>query len=121
MALGLLVAWRVGSYVLVDSVIKDNFVSVQLQNNSGPLWCFTGVYGPHQDNMKTAFLQELREIRNACAGQWIVAGDFNQIYMSEDKNNSNVNMALLANFRDLINSLDMKEITLNGRRYTWSN
>ena len=118
---GILVAWHDGTFASVASVIKDNSVSVQLKSVSGPLWWFTGVYGPHQDSLKPAFLQELRDIRNACVGPWIIAGDFNQIYKSEDKNNSNVNRALLGNFRDLINSLDLKEIPLNGRRFTWSN
>jgi hypothetical protein len=54
-------------------------------------------------------------------GPWIVAGDFNQMYKSEDKNNSNINRSLLGNFRGLIGSLDLKEIPLNGRRFTWSN
>jgi len=54
-------------------------------------------------------------------GPWMVAGDFNQIYKSEDKNNSNINRSLLGHFRGLIGSLDLKEIHLNGRRFTWSN
>jgi hypothetical protein len=48
-------------------------------------------------------------------------GDFNLIFREEDKNNSNINRAMLGDFRRLINSLDLKEIHLKGRRYTWSN
>jgi hypothetical protein len=49
-------------------------VSVQFQLLSGQLWWFTGVYGPHQDNLKLTFLQELGVVRNECEGPWIVAG-----------------------------------------------
>jgi hypothetical protein len=33
-------------------------------------WWFTGVYGPHQDNLTQFFLQELRDVRGLCAGPW---------------------------------------------------
>jgi exonuclease III len=118
---GILVAWRDGSFVSAASIIKNNFVSVQLQSADGPLWRFIGVYKPHQDSLKSAFLQELRDIRNTCVGPWIVACDFNQIFKSDDKNNSNINRSSLGNFRGLIGSLDLKEVPLNGRRFTWSN
>jgi endonuclease/exonuclease/phosphatase family metal-dependent hydrolase len=96
-------------------------VSVQFQLMSGQLWWFTGVYGPHQDNLKHAFLQELGEVRNECVGPWIIAGDFNMIYRAEDKNKSSVNRSLMGNFRNWINFLELKEIPLVGRRFTWSN
>jgi exonuclease III len=115
---GVLIAWRDGSFVSVDSVVKNFFVSVQFQE-SGSCWWFTGVYGPHQDNLKQAFLQELRMVREECAGPWILCGDFNLIYREEDKNNSNINRTMLGNFRGLVNSLDLKEIPLIGRRFTW--
>jgi exonuclease III len=79
------------------------------------------VYGPHQDNLKSSFLHELREIRDICVGPWIIGGDLNLIFKEEDKNNSNINRAILGNLHGLINSLDLKEVPLKGRRYTWSN
>jgi exonuclease III len=52
---GILVAWRDGSYSSSASVIKEYSVSVQFQLMSSHLWWFTGVYGPHQDNLKHDF------------------------------------------------------------------
>ena len=118
---GILVAWRDRNLSTGVSVIKEFSVSVQFQLLSGQLWWFTGVYGPHQDNLKLAFLQELGVVKNECEGPWIIAGDFNMIYRAEDKNNSNVNRSLLGNFRNWINFLELKEIPLVGRRFTWSN
>jgi hypothetical protein len=43
------------------------------------------------------------------------------IYCSEDKNNENVNRALMGRFCRFVNDLELKEIPLLGRRYTWSN
>jgi hypothetical protein len=108
-------------FTSLASVIKQFSVSVKLQEKNGSCWWFTGVYGPHQDNLKSSFLQELKEIKDTCVGPWIIGGDFNLIFREEDKNNSNINRAMLGDFHRLINSLDLKEIHLKGRRYTWSN
>jgi len=86
-----------------------------------PDWWFTGVYGPHQDADKMDFLNELREVRNLCTGPWVIGGDFNMIYSAEDKNNENLNRAMMGRFRRFVNDLELKEIPLLGRRYMWSN
>jgi endonuclease/exonuclease/phosphatase family metal-dependent hydrolase len=70
---------------------------------------------------KIMFLDELRIIKDACPGPWMVAGDFNLIYRASDKNNSNINRAMLGCFRRLIDDLALKEIPLHGRKFTWSN
>lgn len=36
------------------------------------------------------FLQELREIHDACQGPWDVLGNFNLIYKDEDKNDGQI-------------------------------
>lgn len=78
------------------------------------------MYGPQSDADKLLFLDELRAIRTGCAGPWLIAGDFNLIYRAEDKNNPNVDRAMMGHFRRLINDLGLREIELLGRRYTWS-
>jgi hypothetical protein len=49
-----------------------------------------------------------------------VAGDFILICSLGDKNNSNINRRWLDNFRNLINELELKVVTLKGRKFTWS-
>lgn len=39
----------------------------------------------------------------------------------EDKNNTTINHRMMIRFRALLNKLELKELYLNGRRYTWSN
>jgi len=51
----------------------------------------------------------------------MLAGDFNMIYCSEDKNNENINRAMMGRFCRFVNEFELKEIPLLGRRYTWSN
>jgi hypothetical protein len=53
--------------------------------------------------------------------RWLIPGDFNLIYQEQDKNNSNLNRRLMGAFRAAIDHLRLKEIKLNGSRFTWSN
>ena len=118
---GILVAWR--WHVKLSVIWRgDNYsVSVQFSQESGQTWWLTCVYGPQGNDEKILFLQERRDIRAACLGPWMVAGDFNLIYKDKDKNNSNLNRAMMGRFRKLINDLALKELPLLGRKYTWSN
>jgi len=60
-------------------------------------------------------------MRSACHGPWTVLGDFNLITSEEDKNNGNLNRAMMGRFCRLINDLELKELSLHGRKFTWSN
>jgi hypothetical protein len=45
------------------------------------------------------FLQELQNIHSLCNGPWLVAGDFNLIYQAANKNNANLDRAMMGRFR----------------------
>jgi hypothetical protein len=67
------------------------------------------------------FLEELRGILSRCQSPRLLGGDFNLILDARDKNNDNINRAMMARFRRMVNDLDLKEIIMVGRKYTWSN
>lgn len=119
---GILVVWKQGVLHSDHHRVHLHSVSVRFRLlNDEPDWWFTGVYGPSQDADKPAFLDELREVRTHCTGPWILGGDFNMIHSAEDKNNENLNRAMIGRFRRFVNDYELKEIPLLGRRYTWSN
>uniref|UniRef100_A0A453SB23 Endonuclease/exonuclease/phosphatase domain-containing protein n=3 Tax=Aegilops tauschii subsp. strangulata TaxID=200361 RepID=A0A453SB23_AEGTS len=119
---GILLAWKRGLVMISNPSLTTNTLSalVTPPHGANPWW-LTIVYGPQHDNDKIAFLQEIRDVRANCAGPWMLCGDFNLIYRDEDKNNGNLNRRMMGRFRRVINDLALKEIYLNGRRYTWSN
>lgn len=88
------------------------------QTAVGRQWWLTSVYGPQSYSDKLEFMAELRVIRAACLGPWLLAGDFNLIYRAADKNNANLDRAMLGRFRRLLNDLELREIELLGRRFT---
>ncbi|WVZ75385.1 hypothetical protein U9M48_023441 [Paspalum notatum var. saurae] len=101
--------------------IDKHSVSVQICSTDLQPWWLTCVYGPQGDDNKIAFLQELHEVRASYAGPWVILGDFNLIYKEEDKNNANLNSAMMGRFRRFIDDLVLKELPLHGRNFTWSN
>lgn len=81
-------------------------------------WSITGVYGPQPYNEKRDFLEELKQTKNTVNQKWMILDDFNLIVQDSDKNNSNLNRGMMQSFRAALNTLEVIEIKLNGRRYT---
>lgn len=50
----------------------------------------------------------------------MVAGDFNLIYKTEDKNNTNLNLAMMGRFRKWIIDMAVTEIPLHCHKFTLS-
>lgn len=117
---GILLAWNsskaschttsLGEYSIIAKVVLPNGSSTWL----------TVVYGPHEDGSKNTFLQELCHIHSSFLGPWMVLGDFNLILQLQDKNNACVNRRRMGSFHHLMDDLELREVHLNGRAFTWS-
>lgn len=118
---GILVAWDTSVVNLSNPHHTTYTLTALVKPSEGPQWWLTGVYGPQLDQEKLDFLQEQVDIRDLHAGPWMVVGDFNLLVNPEDKSNDRINRRMLARFRAKLNMLELKELYLNGRRYTWSN
>jgi hypothetical protein len=51
----------------------------------------------------------------------MIIGDFNMILRASEKNNSNLDRAGMRRFRDFVANLELKELYLHGRLFTWCN
>ncbi|XP_073367719.1 uncharacterized protein [Aegilops tauschii subsp. strangulata] len=118
---GILIAWDETVVMLSNPHRTTNTLSALVKPKSGGHWWMTGVYGPQADDAKIEFMQELVDVRDLHAGPWAIVGDFNLLVNPRDKNNEAVNRRMLAHFRAKTNRLEVKELYLNGRKYTWSN
>jgi hypothetical protein len=63
----------------------------------------------------------MKQIKNSTLAKWLLIGDFNMIYQVRDKNNSGLDRNLMNRFSRPINFMEIKEIELIDRCYTWSN
>ena len=80
-----------------------------------------GVYGPAQDDFKSAFLAELVRACQQNPLPTLIGGDFNILRSSKDKNNDRYVDRWPFLFNAVIDSVDLREIDLTGRQFTWAN
>jgi hypothetical protein len=118
---GVFISWRSRLGSVAASRVDSYSATIQFSPEKGDAWWLTVVYGPQGNNNKIAFLQELRSIRAVCMEPWLLGGDFNLIYKEDDKNNTNLNRAMMGRFRKFIDDMAIKEIPLHGQKYTWTN
>ena len=81
------------------------------------------VYGAAQPKFKEAFLTELV---NTCSKESLPllvggGGDFNIIRNSSEKSNDKFNGKWPFLFNAVIDSLNLRELLMSGRKFTWSN
>lgn len=51
----------------------------------------------------------------------MLCGDFNMIYKAADKNNGRLHRGVMRRFQGLLDDLELDEVHLSGRLFTWSN
>jgi hypothetical protein len=110
-------ALSVRNIVAGDRCVKFHLVS-KLDNFE---WSLVTVYGAAQDAQKGEFLAELVRLCENESLPLLVGGDFNIIRRPEEKNNDNFNTRWPFIFNAIIESLDLREIALSGRQFTWAN
>jgi hypothetical protein len=79
------------------------------------------VYGATQDSEKGNFLSELVRMCGTESILLMVGGDFNIIHSPSKKNNIRYNDRWPSLFNTVINSLNLRELELSDRRFTWIN
>jgi exonuclease III len=119
---GLLIAW-VGNFF--DGVVIEThrFVAtIKLTSlHSGQEWFLSNIYGPCAATDKADFINWLYNYDASSFDLWMVVGDFNLMRSHENHNRPGGNPNDMLLFNDVIHHLDLVEILLKGRAFTWSN
>jgi len=98
------------------------FIKFHLRNKNDDFkWILMAVYGPAQDDFKSAFLSELVRTCQQNPMPTLIGGDFNIMRHSKEKNKVNFNPRWPFLFNTVIDSFDLREIELTGRQFTWAN
>lgn len=118
---GILVAWQAKRFKKVAQTNTEYCLTVTLQDTMlGETFLLTGVYGPNNSAARRLFFQELREVRTDTGTPWIVCGDFNTTLEVNDRNSASADWRWPLAFTNLISELELQDIRMRGRRYTWS-
>jgi hypothetical protein len=100
----------------------DYYVKFHLCNKHDSFkWALVVVYGPAQDDQKQLFLAELVNMCSREALPILVGGDFNILRSPDEKNNTNYSDRWTFLFNADIDGLNLRELEMSGRKYTWAN
>ena len=77
------------------------------------------VYGAAQDEHKSAFLRELVNLAKHNPYPIIIGGDFNLLRFPHEKSRGRFDNHWPFLFNAVIDSLDLREVTMVGRQFTW--
>jgi len=119
---GILIAWKGNKFSANRTDSNDFSISVQLTSlydNSS--WGLTAIYAPCTPQGRNLFLNWLRQLQVSQTDNQIILGDFNLIRKPEDRNKPGGDINLMFRFNEIISHLGLNEISLKGRKYTWSN
>lgn len=71
------------------------------------------------DAHKPAFIRELGSLASQVHHPWVLGGDFNLVRWLTDRSGNQRSFTLMSLFNDLIRDLDLIDIPLRNRRFTW--
>jgi hypothetical protein len=85
------------------------------------IWDLVAVYGAAQDAFKADFLRELVNLAKDNPHPIIIGGDFNLLRFRHEKSKGPFNEHWPFLFNAVIDSLDLREVAMTGRQFTWAN
>jgi hypothetical protein len=100
----------------------DFFIRFKLRHKEDDFkFNLISVYGPAQLDLKSHFLSELVRVCSKETLHVITGGDFNIICSLDEKNNNNYNDRWPFLFNAVIDTLNLRELEMAGRKFTWDN
>ncbi|KAJ4813587.1 RNA-directed DNA polymerase (reverse transcriptase)-related family protein [Rhynchospora pubera] len=119
---GVLLAWDGRIFSLLNSQATQHLLSVDLElNKDGSRLRLTAVYGPSTSETRPAFLHSLQAATPVSGTPWLLCGDFNVTISPTERTNSSYGIQDSELFRDTLCNLQLIDLPLSDRNYTWSN
>jgi hypothetical protein len=107
---------------VLDCSEGDFHIKLHIRNKADNfIWSLVAMYGAAQAELKAAFLRELVNLAKYSPYSIIITGDFNMLRFSHEKSRGRFDNRWPFLFNAVIDSLDLKEIEMVGRLFTWAN
>lgn len=119
---GILLSWSLTNFTKLQENSGTFCISVLLKNilDNSQFW-LTGTYGPSTRDGREQYYEELSSIKPTDGTPWIICGDFNITIQPEDKTNNQRTWRESIHFASLISELGLLNLSMQSRRFTWSN
>ncbi|XP_028059328.1 uncharacterized protein LOC114263032 [Camellia sinensis] len=118
---GLLCIWHPARFKVVDCCGSRNFII--LSGISGQSFeCFVvNVYASNDVGKRRQLWKSLKNLKISYPNPWCMGGDFNEIrFLGERKGCSRRDRGM-NDFNELIDQLNLVDLPMKGRRFTWCN
>ena len=87
----------------------------------GFTWSLVAVYGAAQEDRKAAFLRAIVNLSKNDPHPILIGGDFNMLRFPHEKSKGRFDNHWPFLFNAVIDSLDLREVHMTGRLFTWAN
>nr|XP_025640804.1 uncharacterized protein LOC112735485 [Arachis hypogaea] len=117
---GLFLIWDEAAFKLTNCYKGDRWLCVEgvvVKDNFYCAVCL--VYGPHERAEKASVWEELSYNAGLCQVPLCCLGDFNEIVHMEERKGATKLSASVEDFRAWINDMELIDLVLNDRKYTW--
>ncbi|XP_020967472.1 uncharacterized protein LOC110266796 [Arachis ipaensis] len=117
---GLLLIWDEGVFKMNNCYKGDRWLCVEgfvVKDNFDCAICL--VYGPHERDEKASVWEELSYIAGLVQVSFCCLGDFNEILHLKKRKGATRLSASAEEFRVWINDMELIDLALNDRKYTW--
>lgn len=117
---GIIIAWKEENLHIKVLRTTFQFIHVKVRVNGEHEWFLTAVYASPHENNRRLMWDELHDIANSMHGEWLLAGDFNDIASaSEKKGGGVIPYAKIAKFVENINKCQLMDLGTVGTKFTW--
>ena len=119
---GLVVFWKKELNVTIDCFISKYHIDMEVQENDGFVWRFTGIYGEPKTDDRDKTWQLLRILKQRSNKPWLVVGDFNEILHPWEKEGGVPKpQRQMDKFKEALEVCDLRDLGFSGDAFTWRN
>ena len=79
------------------------------------------IYAPNEKRARAEVFNELGGLKQSCQFPWVVGGDFNEVKRISERKGCTRATSGMRTFVNFISAMDLVDLPLVGRRFTWSN
>jgi hypothetical protein len=107
---------------VLASLGGDYHIKLHIRNRADNFtWSLVAVYGAAQEEFKADFLRKLVNLVKDNPYPILIGGDFNLLRYRHEKSKGRFDDHWPFLFNAVIDSLDLREVTMVGRQFTWAN
>ena len=119
---GLWVLWNFAQVKISELASTEEEVHVVVTSTAKPPWLLSTIYASPQFAERHLFWENLEYVASLHSVSWVIAGDFNEVLMGDDKfGGSSINIDRALRFQECMDICRMINIGFSGPRFTWSN